>query len=176
MDFERVSGLLTDFLEAGGVPFAVIGGIALAALGMPRTTLDLDLAVDGVAQDDLIAFLESLGYETLHRSSGYSNHLHPMPDLGRVDLVYLRGETCKRVLGQVQRLVGPAGRMLPVPRTEHLAAMKAFAIRNDRSRRLRELADIRFLLQVPGTDRTEVEGYLRRYGLEEEIVELDERT
>ena len=43
---------------------AVVGGIALAAYGLPRLTLDLDLVVEARAQDDLIQFLESLGYKT----------------------------------------------------------------------------------------------------------------
>ena len=40
-----------------------------------------------------MALLESLGYETLYVSSGYSNHLHPLPFMGRVDFVYVPGDT-----------------------------------------------------------------------------------
>jgi hypothetical protein len=172
VDFERVIVLLTSFLLERRRPFAVIGGVALAAYGMPRLTLDLDLAVDATAQAELVAFLEQLGYQTLHRSSGYSNHLHADEELGRVDVVYLRGDTAERVFGEAKAVPGPGSETLPVPRPEHLAAMKAFAIRSDPTRRLQELADIRFLLELPGTDRGEVERAFRKVGLEGELAEL----
>ena len=52
--------------------------------------------------------------------------------------------------------------------------MKAYSIKNDPSRTLRELADIRMLLDAPGVDRAEVNGYLEKYGLEKLIDRLDE--
>ena len=52
--------------------------------------------------------------------------------------------------------------------------MKAFSIKNDPSRTLRELADIRTLLDAPGVDKSEVNSYFERYGLEELIDRLDE--
>jgi hypothetical protein len=68
---------------------AVIGGLGLVGHGVTRATVDLDLVTEAAAQDHLVAFLESQGYETLHRSAGYSNHLHENPERGRVDFVYL---------------------------------------------------------------------------------------
>ncbi len=111
MDFERVIDLLDGFLAERRRSFVVIGGVALAAYGMPRLTLDVDLAVDAAAQEELVGFLERLGYQTLHRSNRYSNHLHSDEALGRVDVVYLRGETAERVFapllaGQVDCFVG----------------------------------------------------------------------
>ena len=54
---------------------------ALAMVGLaPATRFNEEL-------EKLVAFLESLGYETLYRSAGYSNHVHALPDLGRLDFV-----------------------------------------------------------------------------------------
>ena len=61
-----------------------------------------------------------------------------------------------------------------VPRPEHLAAMKAFSIKNDPERTLRELADIRVLLDVPDVEKEEVNRYFVRYGLEDLFDRLDE--
>ncbi len=52
--------------------------------------------------------------------------------------------------------------------------MKAYSIKHDPERTLRELADIRVLLDVPGVDREEVKSYFVRYGLEDLIDRLDE--
>jgi hypothetical protein len=54
---------------------------------------------------------------------------------------------------------------LAVPRPEHLAAMKVFAMKNDPSRTFRELEDIRFLLTLDGVDREMVRGYFEKHGL-----------
>jgi len=174
MDFTRALALVNGFTAAAGIRTALIGGLAMAAHGLPRTTFDLDMAVDGDRQDELIAFLETEGYRTLHRSAGYSNHLHREAALGRIDLVYLRGATRDAVLAAVRTLPGPAGTQIAVAAPEHLAAMKVLAMKNDPSRTFTELADIRFLLSLPGVDRTAVERQFIRHGLEGRFRELVE--
>ena len=166
MDFERVLRALAEFFESIDAPWGVIGGLAMAVHGAARTTLDVDIVVNGEFQDRLVDHLESMGFSTLHRSTGYSNHLHHDPDLGRVDVVYVRGDTSREIFGNTGLHPGPGGLEIPVPRPEHLAAMKAYSIKNDSSRTLRELADIRTLLDAPGVDKSEVNSYFEKYGLE----------
>ena len=165
MDFARVISTVGAFFEENGQPFAVIGGLAMAAYGLARTTLDVDVVTSSDAQDELVAFLEAEGYETIHRSSGYSNHLHPDSDLGRVDVVYVRGNTSRELFAAVRIVAGPGESTVPILRAEHLAAMKIFAIKNDPTRKLAELEDIRFLLAVPGVDRDEIRGHFEKHGL-----------
>lgn len=148
----------------------VIGGVALGAYGNPRMTLDLDLATEASAQDALITFMESQGFVTLHRSTGYSNHRHP--SRGRVDFMYVRGLTADRLFGATTELPGPGGRLIPVPKPEHLIAMKVQAIRDAPERGLQDMVDIAYLLQLDGVDREEVRGYFVRAGLEERWHEL----
>jgi hypothetical protein len=144
----------------------------MAAYGLVRTTFDLDVVTDGEAQDALVAFLENEGYETLHRSTGYSNHLHTDTDLGRVDVVYVRDETSRELFSNLRLVQGPGGRKIPVLQPEHLIAMKVFAMKNDPSRIYRELEDIRFLLKSTDVDRDEVRGHFRKHGLEDRFDEL----
>jgi len=128
MDFLETLRCITAFLDERNQSWALVGGLALSAYGGARTTLDLDLAVDGSIQDELIRFMESEGFETLYRSAGYSNHLHPNEDLGRVDFVYVRGETREKLFSEAREQPGPEGFQVPVPRPEHLIAMKVVAI------------------------------------------------
>jgi hypothetical protein len=172
VDFERVLRLLSGFFEGAALDWGVIGGLAMAVYGSARTTLDVDIVVDSETQDRVIAFLESQGYQTLHRSTGYSNHLHSDPDLGRVDVVYVKGDTSRRVFSEMTVQPGPRGAPIPVPRPEHIAAMKAFSIRNDPRREARELADIEALLHAPDVNRAEIREYLTRYGLEDLLERL----
>ena len=165
---ETVAG----FFERTGFRYAVIGAFGLHAYGLSRGTFDLDFVAEAAAQPKLVAFFESLGYETLHVSAGYSNHLHAMEALGGVDIVYVRGETSERLFEACRTMAGPGGRQVPVPRAEHLAAMKIQAMKNDPRRTLGEMEDIRFILALPGIDEPEIRGYFERAELRDRYDEL----
>lgn len=173
MNFSTVLEVVSAFLEEHGYRYALIGGVALAAYGLPRTTQDLDLVVASTAQPDLIRFLETRGYKTLHKSSGYSNHAHPDPAWGRVDFVYVGGETSDKLFDSCRDLRGPGDLTVPVPKPEHLAALKVLAMKNNSARELQDLADVRFLLTLPGIDRIEVRDYFERHGLKDRFDGLE---
>ena len=173
MDFARALELVGGHLDGEGVRWAVCGGLGLAAYGQVRTTFDADLVADGDAADRVIAFMERTGFETLYRSRGFSNHLHPDPGLGRVDFVWVHGTTREKLFDAARTLAGPGGRPIRAPRPEHLAAMKVAAMASDPARTFQDLADIRFLIDLPGIDREEIRGYFARHGLEARFDELE---
>lgn len=173
VDFAAVLGELRSFLDERGCRHALVGGLAMAAYGLPRTTLDLDLVVEGGCQEALVRHLEELGYETLHRSPGYSNHVHGEDARGSVDFVYVRGETAEQLFAEVREVPGPGGRTVPVASPEHLAAMKVLAMKNDPARTFQELGDVRHLIQAAGADRERVREQFARHGLEERYRELE---
>jgi hypothetical protein len=173
VDFGREIDEIGGFLSAAGYPCAVVGGVALAGYGHPRMTLDLVLVTDTSAQESLVAFMESRGFATLHRSSGYSNHLHPERSRGRVDVVYVRGETARRMFAESRSVPGPGGRTMAVPRPEHLIAMKVQAMHDAPERTWQDLVDIAYLVGLEGVDRTEVRGYFEKNGLMERWDEIE---
>ena len=171
VDFARELEQITAFLASHDRPCAVIGGVALAAYGHPRMTLDLDLVTHADAQNAVMAFMESRGFATLHRSTGYSNHLHGGRE--RVDFMYVTGGTALRLFESVRRLPGPGGVMIAVPKPEHLIAMKVSAMKDAPERIWQDMADIGYLLRVDGVDRDEARGYFLRHQLEEKWHELE---
>lgn len=174
MDYSQVLRTLSHAFEDRGIAFAVIGGFALHAYGLSRTTFDLDFLIDGEAQEQVVALLEEIGYRTLYRSSGYSNHLHSDVDWGRVDAVYVRGDTSRDLFAGCRQYEILPGLPVPVPRPEHLAALKIHAMSNDPERTRQEMADLDFLLNLPETDREEVREQFEKRGLLEKYRELDE--
>ena len=172
MDIPRVTRVVVAYFEERAIPFAVIGGLALHAYGLPRATFDVDFATDAGHQPELISFLESLGYRTLHHSAGYSNHLHEEPAWGRVDVVYVRDETSRRLFTDVRRLELLPGLVAPVPRPEHLIAMKVHAMANSPERSFQELADIRHLIALPEVDQEAVRDTFATRGLADRYEEL----
>ena len=175
MDFRRVLDTVGGFLSDRGYRYALAGALALNAYSISRATLDLDLVVEAGARAELIAFLESLGYETLHASAGYSNHLHALPALGCVDCIYVEGRTADQLFEGAKEVGTLQGLKIRVPRPEHLCAMKTLAMKNDPSRALQEMADIQRLLELPEIDESEVRRYFERHGLIEAFHEIKRR-
>jgi predicted nucleotidyltransferase len=116
--------------------------------------------------------MESRGFQTLHRSSGYSNHRHADRHRGRVDFMYVQGRTSARLFAGTRQLPGPNRVKIAVPRPEHLIAMKVQAMKDAPERTWQDLVDIAYLIRLPDVDRAEVEGYFTRAGLEEKWREL----
>lgn len=172
MDLAAVLGDVGGFLDREGIPFAIVGALALHSYGYSRATNDVDLLVDADAQRSLIAFLEDHGFETLHRSEGYSNHVHPDPALGRLDVIYVDRPTRERIFAEARR-ASLGGRTITLPKPEHLVALKVHAMRNDPSRAFQDMADIQFLVKLPGVDRDEIRRYFEEAGQLERFHELE---
>ncbi|MFL6245458.1 MAG: hypothetical protein ACJ74H_05505 [Thermoanaerobaculia bacterium] len=165
MQFDEVLRTFSEFFEREQIRYAVAGGLAIHAWGRSRSTQDIDFAVDGSAQQRIIRFAESIGYQTLHASNGYSNHEHPEEAFGAVDLLYLYGDTADRVFSDARPRIVAGASQLPVPKPEHLIAMKVQAIKNAPRRVSIDVPDIEYLLTLPDIDRHVVRDYFERAGL-----------
>jgi hypothetical protein len=176
MQFDEVLRTFARFFETENIRYAVIGGLALQAWGHTRFTRDIDFVVDVAARDRLIPFVQSLGYETLHASAGYSNHLHHDPRLGRVDFMYVDEATAAQIFADAQPrgIVGDVD--APVPRPEHLLAMKAISMKNSPRRVLIDSPDVSFLLRLPGVDREMVRDFFERHGLLELFDAIEKQS
>lgn len=170
MNFFSVLESLVAFFQREKCRFAIIGAFALHAYGLSRATGDLDFIVDSACQSKCLEFLESIGYETLYVSSGYSNHLHPMPAMGRIDFVYVAGVTAAKLFDNAKQVLtlNQGAMTLPVPKPEHLVAMKLFAMKNDPARAFQEMADIHYLLMLPEINEEETRQYFIKYGFQEQ--------
>jgi hypothetical protein len=163
--FDEVLETFSSFLEEGSIRFAVIDGLALQAWGHSRFTRDLGFVVERSARDVIVEFAEGRGFETLHVSEGYSNHLHTDAGLGRVDFMYVDSHTADQLFSSSTRQAVVGEISAPIPAPHHLIAMKALAIKNSPGRRFSDAQDVRFLLTFPGVDRELVRDYFARHGL-----------
>ena len=163
-------------LDRVHVSYALIGGLAMQAWGSSRFTSDIDMVVERSGRDALIRFAESLGYETLHVSDGYSNHLHRLESGGRIDFMYVDAATAEKLFRStsLKPIVGDV--VAPVPAPEHLLAMKALAMKNAPQRVITDSADVRFLLALPGVDRSAVRDYFGRHGLLDVLDAIERKT
>jgi len=173
MKFREVFRLLVGFFEKEAMDYALIGAFALKAYGYVRATQDVDFIVRAEDQGKIVSYLESsLGYETIYRSPAYSNHIHPLSGLGRIDFLYVKGTTAQSIFSEARRLLVLDDLTTPVVKPEHLVALKVFAMKNNPDRTLREMADIKELLAVPGLDYREVRRYFEKYGQMERYYDI----
>ena len=175
MNIKTIFQTLIAFFKHAQIEYALVGAFALKAYGYLRATQDVDFLVRDLHQSKIIAYLESLGYETIYRSAGYSNHVHPLANLGRIDFIYVKGETADIILSEANPLLVLDDILVPVVRVEHLIALKVFAMKNDPERSFREMADLQYLLELPGLDLEEIRGYFEKYEQMEKYDELTKR-
>jgi len=172
MNFKNMLKLLIEFFEKEHIDYALIGAFALKAYGYTRATQDIDIVARRKDQNKIVAKLEAIGFETIYRAPGYSNHVHPISKAGRLDFVYVAGKTANTLFGAVRELLVLDDIRVPVVCPEHLVALKLFAIKNNPQRLLRDLADIKFLLGLPGISKPGIKKAFEKYGLMDKYYEL----
>lgn len=163
--------ILANFFEQEGLDYAVIGAFALYSYGYTRATKDIDFITRAEYQQRIIDYLSSLGFETLNRSAGFSNHLHPIGQI-RIDLVYVGNKTANIIFSSTKKKLLFEHLKLPVISPEHLIAMKLFAIQNDPDRKYKELADIKEIIQLTDVDMDNIRALFIKYGLKEHYDEI----
>jgi hypothetical protein len=66
---------LSEMFEREKADYAVIGAFALYAYGYVRATRDIDFVTRIEFQKKAVSYLESLGFNTVHCSNAFSNHV-----------------------------------------------------------------------------------------------------
>lgn len=147
-------------LEEIGVPFALVGGLAVSARAEPRLTRDADLAI--AAHDDLeaeavIARLRSRGYEVRalveQEAVGRlatARLVHADSGALVTDLLFASSGIESEVVSGAEVLRVLPDLVLPVASVGHLIAMKLLA-RDDRNRPA-DADDLASLMSVANVD------------------------
>lgn len=169
MDLQRVLDELGAALRAQGIEHALIGGLALAAHGVPRATADIDFLVAGERAELLDALLREHGYRSLQRTPDVANYVSDTGKGGRVDVLFARRAYTRSMLA---RAVVRGGAGIPVVDAADLIGLKVQSSSNDSRRARLDLADIDRLLDLPGVDLARVREYFRLFEREAQLDEL----
>jgi hypothetical protein len=174
VDFRRTLGILSRAFTDLRVEPALIGGVALAALGVARTTGDVDFLAPGERADDIDRALHRLGYEPVHRSRETANYVAEDPRLGRVDFLFANRKHTRAMLTRAKphRLFQEVE--LRVVDAEDLIGLKVQSAVNDPTRERIDVDDIRRLLEARGRslDIERIREYFRIFDREAELDAL----
>jgi hypothetical protein len=158
-------------LREASVDHALIGGLALAAHGVARATVDLDLLAEGERSDDVDRIVRDHGYDCLHRTEHVANYASTDPAKGRVDFLFARRTYGRAMLARAtpRQILGESIRVVDA---SDLIGLKVQSSSNDPSRRHGDLGDIERLPRNAVVDLTRVREYFRLFDREKELDAL----
>jgi len=170
MNFESVLNLLVRNFQEWKIDYAVIGGIALAFLGHPRTTQDIDFLVEKKDLFQLKKLMSSLGFKCEFESEDVVTFIGQLTGLGRIDFLLAHRQHTQDMLKRVKVL-----NEIKVVMPEDLIGLKVQSLANDPERYHQDLADIEVLLKDGGLDLDIVRKYFKIFKKESELDQMLER-
>ena len=175
MNFEVVVKALLERFERERIRYAVIGGFAVGALGIPRTTMDLDLLVHREDLSLLDRVMKELGYRCSGRTENVSLFIHANAAWGRIDCLHAFRSYSVSMLTRAQtRPVLGGTHQLRILQVEDLIGLKVQGLANNPLRRAKEQLDIEALMSLHGTslDWQRIQEYYDLFELGEEARRL----
>ena len=166
--------LLSQF-AAAHIQYALMGGFALGAWGVPRATMDIDFLVRREDSDGIDRIMRDLEYECRYRSENVSQYVSPLKIYGQVDFLHAFRKASLAMLERAEpRSVFENAMRLPVLRPEDIVGLKVQAMKNDTQRAARDRDDILRLLAVcrDRVDWLTVEEYFSLFEMQETWNEL----
>lgn len=178
MDFKLVlEKLLTAFKEQD-IRYALMGGMALGAWGVPRGTVDIDFLVH---RDDIgkaASIMQGLGYECHHKTENVSQYLSPLKIFGEVDFLHaFRTHSLSMLQRTEEKQMFNGTVTVKILQLEDLIGFKLQGMVSDDSRKSLDLSDIESLMAVnkKNVDWTLVKEYFDLFNCIELFHKLREK-
>lgn len=152
MDFKKIIRLLLNEFIENNVRYALMGGFALGALGIPRATVDIDFLVNHNDLPKVDNIMEKNGYECVYKSENVSQYVSPLKIFGEVDFLHaFRKISIRMIEKAIEKDIFEGELKIRVLRPEDIIGLKIQAIANDEKRANREYVDIEALMEYYGT-------------------------
>ena len=172
MDFALIFKFLIENLTREKIDFALVGGFALQAVGITRTTRDIDLLVLSQDSPKIKEIMLKHRYELLHESEDVLNFSSKDVELGRVDFLLAHRKYALAMLKRAKEESVFGGTFkIKVLRVEDQVGLKIQASSNDPKRLHQDMADIRMLIEThyPKLDIQLIREYFSLFNREKEL-------
>jgi hypothetical protein len=148
---------IKQYATARDKKFLVIGGHALNAHGISRTTGDLDLMVARVDAEFWEQLLETFKYTIFQRTSSFVQSKAPSISEWSIDLMLVDESTLSKALAEAMQY-DHGGAVVPTASVAHLIAMKLHSLKaNQPYRAHKDLGDLFQLLKIKALEVTSEE-------------------
>ncbi|HBE88036.1 MAG TPA: hypothetical protein DDW67_02725 [Elusimicrobia bacterium] len=173
MDLKHALQELVEGFAAREIDAALIGGFALGALGVPRSTMDIDFLVDGTALEKLESLMSGLGYRKEFATENVSQYLAAGEDGVEVDFIHaFRPVSVKMLKEAITVDIFGGGLKTKVLRPEDIIGLKVQAMVNNPDRKNRDSADIESLAANGSLDWERIAPYYSMFGMEKDFEAL----
>lgn len=164
--------LLASIFRKQGIKPVLIGGYALIANKVQRTTFDIDFIVTSEDAAKLEPAILGKGYSVRSREGAFVQFKAEKPGLRDLDLLLTDKNTFCQLVEEGGE-VSIAGETFLIPCPKHLIALKLHAISNNPEREKKDMLDILNLIKMNAMDprSDDIRGLFKKYGLER-LVEL----
>jgi predicted nucleotidyltransferase len=150
VDFNLVITKLGTRFRDAGIEYALIGGLAMAAHGIQRSTLDMDFIILLSDMDAVDGVMAELSYKLAFRSQNVSHYQSADPRYGRIDVLHAFRDASKRMVQRAKVFPVTPYSSLPVVSLEDLIGLKVQAAFNDPTRNESDWSDIREIVRHAG--------------------------
>ena len=175
MDFILVFKFITETFRRENIDFALIGGFALQAAGVTRTTLDIDMLILSSDSSKIKKIMLSHGYELIHESKDVLNFVGKKFELGRVDFLIAHRKYTLAMINRAKEKPVFQGKInIKVLKIEDQIGLKVQSSSNDPKRYHKDMADIRLLMEnnYKKLDMKILDEYFRLFNRQNELVDL----
>ena len=176
VDLKKALTLIAAQFENNDVRYAMIGGFAMGALGIPRSTMDLDFLVPADALGRVDAIMLAMGYKKVFFSENASQYVSPSAEMGEVDFLHAFRPLSMRMLAQAQTVpVFGKDVRIKVLKAEDVVALKLQSISNDPARLAKDNSDIEELMKFGKLDWGILKSYFELFGMGKRFLELRDK-
>jgi len=173
MDLKKALLLLVKEFGSREIPYALIGGFAMGALGVARSTIDLDFLVASESLNDVEAIMLALGYKKVFSSENASQYVSPLKELGEVDFLHAFRPISKKMLERASTAAVFGNEIkVKVLKAEDIIGLKVQAIANNPSRFHKDNSDIEELLKTVIVDWKTLKTYFELFSMIDRFLEL----
>lgn len=176
MDLKKAMSMLVTEFEKHEVRYAVIGGFAIGALGVPRSTIDLDFLVASDALARVEPIMLALGYKKVFASENASQYVSQSAEMGEVDFLHAFRPISLKMLAEAEN-VAVFGKEVKVKvlKAEDIIALKLQSITNNPARLSKDNSDIEELMKTRKLDWEILRTYFELFGMDGRYLELREK-
>lgn len=175
MDFKVTLEALIEVFEKENIRYAVIGGFALGALGVPRATVDLDFLVEKDDLEKISKVMKSHSYDCVYQSDNASQYVSPVKIFGEVDFLHAFRPVSRKMLTRAKEIDIFEGKAkIKVLLPEDIIGLKVQSLANNPKRINNEYADIEALMDYhkESLDWQVIEEYFSLFDLKDKFLEL----
>jgi hypothetical protein len=149
------------------IPFALIGGLAIGALGYQRFTNDIDLMIDGSFRSNVKRIFIENGYSVFSENSEF---LQFRCQATPVDIMFANRDISKNMLKSAQLIAG--SQLIKCLSAEAIIGLKIQSFATNPKRSLKDKADIQALIERRSVNWGEIKLYADAFEKWDEIVAI----